>query len=131
MGVEVPLHCHAHGAPGEGAGELRCCLRVAPVHADFVHRLICLLGGCLQDKCCQYWPAEETATYGDYTVEQKGDTLCDTFSLRDLVLTFVPVSSRTAQQATVITVSVFVVFFSLGLKGNCHFSTTFEKADGV
>ncbi|XP_075889566.1 receptor-type tyrosine-protein phosphatase epsilon isoform X2 [Nelusetta ayraudi] len=43
-----------------------------------------------QDKCCQYWPAGETATYGDYKVEQKGDTLCDTFSLRDLVLTFVP-----------------------------------------
>uniref|UniRef100_A0A8C9ZL35 protein-tyrosine-phosphatase n=1 Tax=Sander lucioperca TaxID=283035 RepID=A0A8C9ZL35_SANLU len=43
-----------------------------------------------QDKCCQYWPAEDSVTYGDYTVELKGDTLCDTFSLRDLVLTFVP-----------------------------------------
>uniref|UniRef100_A0A673C3U3 Receptor-type tyrosine-protein phosphatase n=1 Tax=Sphaeramia orbicularis TaxID=375764 RepID=A0A673C3U3_9TELE len=43
-----------------------------------------------QDKCCQYWPTEDTVTYGDYTVELKGDTLCDTFSLRDLVLTFVP-----------------------------------------
>ncbi len=46
----------------------------------------------LQDKCCQYWPTEDSVTYGDYTVELKGDTLCDTFSLRDLVLTFVPVS---------------------------------------
>uniref|UniRef100_A0A4W6FEX3 Receptor-type tyrosine-protein phosphatase epsilon n=1 Tax=Lates calcarifer TaxID=8187 RepID=A0A4W6FEX3_LATCA len=43
-----------------------------------------------QDKCCQYWPTEDSVTYGDYTVELKGDTLCDTFSLRDLVLTFVP-----------------------------------------
>uniref|UniRef100_A0A8C3A182 Receptor-type tyrosine-protein phosphatase epsilon n=1 Tax=Cyclopterus lumpus TaxID=8103 RepID=A0A8C3A182_CYCLU len=43
-----------------------------------------------QDKCCQYLPAEDSVTYGDYTVELKGDTLCDTFSLRDLVLTFVP-----------------------------------------
>ncbi|XP_043959727.1 receptor-type tyrosine-protein phosphatase epsilon isoform X1 [Gambusia affinis] len=43
-----------------------------------------------QDKCCQYWPTEDSATYGDYTVELKGDTLCETFSLRDLVLTFVP-----------------------------------------
>eukprot|EP00064_Thunnus_orientalis_P001232 superscaffoldBa00000082_g1234 len=43
-----------------------------------------------QDKCCQYWPTEDSATYGDYTVELKGDTLCDTFSLRDLVLTFIP-----------------------------------------
>lgn len=43
-----------------------------------------------QDKCYQYWPTEDSATYGDYTVEMKGDTLCETFSLRDLVLTFVP-----------------------------------------
>uniref|UniRef100_A0A8D3E5H9 protein-tyrosine-phosphatase n=1 Tax=Scophthalmus maximus TaxID=52904 RepID=A0A8D3E5H9_SCOMX len=43
-----------------------------------------------QDKCCQYWPPEDSVTYGDYTVELKGDNLCDTFSLRDLVLTFVP-----------------------------------------
>uniref|UniRef100_A0AAQ4NNX3 protein-tyrosine-phosphatase n=1 Tax=Gasterosteus aculeatus aculeatus TaxID=481459 RepID=A0AAQ4NNX3_GASAC len=49
----------------------------------------CLLS---QDKCCQYWPAEDSVTYGNYTVELKGDTLCDTFSLRDLVLTFAPVS---------------------------------------
>ncbi|XP_045923894.1 receptor-type tyrosine-protein phosphatase epsilon isoform X3 [Micropterus dolomieu] len=43
-----------------------------------------------QDKCFQYWPTEDSVTYGDYRVELKGDTLCDTFSLRDLVLTFVP-----------------------------------------
>ncbi|XP_039894767.1 receptor-type tyrosine-protein phosphatase epsilon isoform X2 [Simochromis diagramma] len=43
-----------------------------------------------QDKCCQYWPTEDSVSYGDYTVELKGDTLCETFSLRDLVLTFVP-----------------------------------------
>ncbi|XP_031417534.1 receptor-type tyrosine-protein phosphatase epsilon isoform X4 [Clupea harengus] len=41
-----------------------------------------------QDKCFQYWPLEDSVTYGDYTVEIKGDTLCDTFSLRDLVLTY-------------------------------------------
>ncbi|RVE59768.1 hypothetical protein OJAV_G00191830 [Oryzias javanicus] len=43
-----------------------------------------------QDKCFQYWPTEDSVTYGDYIVELKGDTLCETFSLRDLVLTFVP-----------------------------------------
>ncbi|KAG9341864.1 hypothetical protein JZ751_018588 [Albula glossodonta] len=43
-----------------------------------------------QDKCFQYWPTEGTVTHGDYAVEIKGDTLCDTFSLRDLVLTYVP-----------------------------------------
>uniref|UniRef100_A0A8C1A1R3 Receptor-type tyrosine-protein phosphatase n=1 Tax=Cyprinus carpio carpio TaxID=630221 RepID=A0A8C1A1R3_CYPCA len=41
-----------------------------------------------QDKCFQYWPTEDSVTYGDFTVEMKGDTLCDTFSLRDLLLTF-------------------------------------------
>ena len=30
-------------------------------------------------------------TYGDYTVEIKADTLCDAFSLKDLVLTYGPV----------------------------------------
>lgn len=46
----------------------------------------------LQDKCCQYWPTEDSVKYGDYTVEIKADTQCDdTFSLRDLVLTYDPV----------------------------------------
>ncbi|XP_061763530.1 receptor-type tyrosine-protein phosphatase epsilon-like isoform X2 [Nerophis ophidion] len=43
-----------------------------------------------QDKCYQYWPSEDSQTYGDYSVEMKGDALCEAFSLRDLVLTFVP-----------------------------------------
>lgn len=49
---------------------------------------VCLL----QDKCFQYWPSEDSVTYGDFTVEIKGDTLCDTFSLKDLLLTYGPVS---------------------------------------
>lgn len=48
----------------------------------------------LQDKCFQYWPTEDSVTYGDFTVEIKGDTLCETFSLRDLVLTYGPVSAH-------------------------------------
>uniref|UniRef100_A0A4W5PK21 Receptor-type tyrosine-protein phosphatase epsilon n=1 Tax=Hucho hucho TaxID=62062 RepID=A0A4W5PK21_9TELE len=43
-----------------------------------------------QDKCFQYWPAEGTATFGDYTLELKGDALCDTFTLKDMVLTYGP-----------------------------------------
>ncbi|KAK7918855.1 hypothetical protein WMY93_010139 [Mugilogobius chulae] len=43
-----------------------------------------------QDKCCQYWPTEEAVSYGDFRVELKADNLCDTFSLRDLVLSCVP-----------------------------------------
>lgn len=46
----------------------------------------------LQDKCFQYWPSENSVTYGDFSVEIKGDTLCDTFSLKDLLLTYGPVS---------------------------------------
>ncbi|RXN07035.1 receptor-type tyrosine- phosphatase epsilon-like isoform X3 [Labeo rohita] len=42
------------------------------------------------DKCFQYWPTEDSVTYGEFTVEIKGDTLCDTFSLRDLLLTYGP-----------------------------------------
>ncbi|KTG02893.1 hypothetical protein cypCar_00018205 [Cyprinus carpio] len=43
-----------------------------------------------QDKCLQYWPTEDSVTYGDFTVEIKGDMLCDAFSLRDLLLTYGP-----------------------------------------
>ncbi|XP_051968090.1 receptor-type tyrosine-protein phosphatase epsilon-like isoform X2 [Xyrauchen texanus] len=43
-----------------------------------------------QDKCFQYWPSEDSVTYGEFTVEIKADTLCDTFSLRDLVLSYGP-----------------------------------------
>uniref|UniRef100_A0A674C5G4 Receptor-type tyrosine-protein phosphatase epsilon n=1 Tax=Salmo trutta TaxID=8032 RepID=A0A674C5G4_SALTR len=41
-----------------------------------------------QDKCFQYWPTEDSVTYGDYTVEMKGDTVCDTFSQTRLVRHF-------------------------------------------
>ncbi|KAI4890859.1 hypothetical protein NFI96_026417, partial [Prochilodus magdalenae] len=45
----------------------------------------------IDDKCFQYWPTEDSVKYGDYTVEIKADTQCDdTFSLRDLVLTYEP-----------------------------------------
>ncbi|XP_070980533.1 receptor-type tyrosine-protein phosphatase epsilon isoform X6 [Oncorhynchus clarkii lewisi] len=44
----------------------------------------------IDDKCFQYWPTEDSVTYGDYTVEMKGSTVCDSFSVRDLVLTYGP-----------------------------------------
>uniref|UniRef100_A0A1A7X9E5 Receptor-type tyrosine-protein phosphatase kappa n=1 Tax=Iconisemion striatum TaxID=60296 RepID=A0A1A7X9E5_9TELE len=40
-----------------------------------------------QEKCFQYWPSEGSMTFGDYTVELTGDTRCETFTRRDLVLT--------------------------------------------
>uniref|UniRef100_A0A8D3CJH9 Receptor-type tyrosine-protein phosphatase epsilon n=1 Tax=Scophthalmus maximus TaxID=52904 RepID=A0A8D3CJH9_SCOMX len=43
-----------------------------------------------QEKCFQYWPSEGSATFGDYTVELTGDTLCETFTLKDMVLTYRP-----------------------------------------
>ncbi|XP_059929075.1 receptor-type tyrosine-protein phosphatase epsilon-like isoform X2 [Gadus macrocephalus] len=41
-----------------------------------------------QDKCFQYWPSEGSVTFGDYTLELRADTLCDTFTLKDMVLTY-------------------------------------------
>uniref|UniRef100_A0A8B9K6T1 protein-tyrosine-phosphatase n=1 Tax=Astyanax mexicanus TaxID=7994 RepID=A0A8B9K6T1_ASTMX len=43
-----------------------------------------------QEKCVPYWPAEGSVSFGEYSVELKRDTLCDTFSLRDLLLTYMP-----------------------------------------
>ncbi|XP_068113436.1 receptor-type tyrosine-protein phosphatase epsilon isoform X2 [Hyperolius riggenbachi] len=40
-----------------------------------------------QDKCCLYWPSEGSVTYGDITIESKGDRLLDTISIRDFVVT--------------------------------------------
>ena len=44
-----------------------------------------------QEKCFQYWPSEGSVTFGDYTVELTGDTQCETFTLKDMVLTYRPV----------------------------------------
>ncbi|KAL6478177.1 hypothetical protein MHYP_G00140120 [Metynnis hypsauchen] len=43
-----------------------------------------------QEKCVPYWPAEGSVSFGEYSVELKRDTLCETFSLRDLLLTYLP-----------------------------------------
>uniref|UniRef100_A0A8D0ACI8 Receptor-type tyrosine-protein phosphatase epsilon n=1 Tax=Sander lucioperca TaxID=283035 RepID=A0A8D0ACI8_SANLU len=39
-----------------------------------------------QEKCFQYWPSEGSVTFGDYTVELTGDALCETFTLKDMVV---------------------------------------------
>ncbi|XP_047013479.1 protein tyrosine phosphatase receptor type Eb isoform X2 [Ictalurus punctatus] len=41
-----------------------------------------------QEKCVRYWPAEGNISFGEYNVELKRDTLYETFSLRDLLLTY-------------------------------------------
>uniref|UniRef100_A0A4W4FYS6 Receptor-type tyrosine-protein phosphatase n=2 Tax=Electrophorus electricus TaxID=8005 RepID=A0A4W4FYS6_ELEEL len=43
-----------------------------------------------QEKCVPYWPTEGSVVFGEYSVELKRDTLCETFSLRDLLLTYMP-----------------------------------------
>ncbi|KAI4812758.1 hypothetical protein KUCAC02_024126 [Chaenocephalus aceratus] len=43
-----------------------------------------------QEKCFQYWPSEGSVTFGDYTVELTADTECETFTLKDMVLTYRP-----------------------------------------
>lgn len=44
-----------------------------------------------QEKCFQYWPSEGSVTFGDYVVELTGDTQCETFTLKDMVVTHRPV----------------------------------------
>uniref|UniRef100_A0A8C4DGG8 Receptor-type tyrosine-protein phosphatase n=1 Tax=Dicentrarchus labrax TaxID=13489 RepID=A0A8C4DGG8_DICLA len=51
-----------------------------------------------QEKCFQYWPSEGSVTFGDYTVELTGDTLCETFTLKDMVLTYRPVRKEKQSQ---------------------------------
>uniref|UniRef100_A0A3P8W9Y5 Receptor-type tyrosine-protein phosphatase epsilon n=1 Tax=Cynoglossus semilaevis TaxID=244447 RepID=A0A3P8W9Y5_CYNSE len=41
-----------------------------------------------QEKCFQYWPSEGSTTFGDYTVELTGDSQCETFTLKDMVLSY-------------------------------------------
>uniref|UniRef100_A0A672JH98 Receptor-type tyrosine-protein phosphatase n=1 Tax=Salarias fasciatus TaxID=181472 RepID=A0A672JH98_SALFA len=43
-----------------------------------------------QEKCFQYWPSEGSVTFGDYTVELTADTQCETFTLKDMVLSYRP-----------------------------------------
>lgn len=51
----------------------------------------------LQEKCFQYWPSEGSVTFGDYTVELTADTQCETFTLKDMVLTSRPVRAHLNQ----------------------------------
>ncbi|XP_043109848.1 receptor-type tyrosine-protein phosphatase epsilon-like isoform X1 [Puntigrus tetrazona] len=41
-----------------------------------------------QEKCVRYWPAEGSVSFGDYALELKRDTLCETFSIRDMLLSY-------------------------------------------
>uniref|UniRef100_A0A672R445 Receptor-type tyrosine-protein phosphatase epsilon n=1 Tax=Sinocyclocheilus grahami TaxID=75366 RepID=A0A672R445_SINGR len=41
-----------------------------------------------QEKCMRYWPAEGSVSFGDYVLELKRDTLCETFSIRDMLLSY-------------------------------------------
>uniref|UniRef100_A0AAY4DJW9 Tyrosine-protein phosphatase non-receptor type 20 n=1 Tax=Denticeps clupeoides TaxID=299321 RepID=A0AAY4DJW9_9TELE len=40
-----------------------------------------------QEKCVQYWADEGSVCYGEFSVELTGEVECDSFSLRDLLLT--------------------------------------------
>uniref|UniRef100_A0A673MGF2 protein-tyrosine-phosphatase n=1 Tax=Sinocyclocheilus rhinocerous TaxID=307959 RepID=A0A673MGF2_9TELE len=41
-----------------------------------------------QEKCVRYWPAEGSVSFGEYVLELKRDTLCETFSIRDMLLSY-------------------------------------------
>lgn len=46
-----------------------------------------------QEKCARYWPADGSLSSGEYVVELRRDVQYEAFSLRDLLLTYAPVSS--------------------------------------
>lgn len=70
---------HEHINTKKGYKSFKCTLIVFPSYSSN------------QEKCFQYWPSEGSVTFGDYTVELTGDTLCETFTLKDMVLTYRPV----------------------------------------
>ncbi|ROL41585.1 Receptor-type tyrosine-protein phosphatase epsilon [Anabarilius grahami] len=41
-----------------------------------------------QEKCVRYWPAEGSVSFGEYVLELKRDALCETFSIRDMLLSY-------------------------------------------
>ncbi|KAJ7327254.1 hypothetical protein JRQ81_017013 [Phrynocephalus forsythii] len=40
-----------------------------------------------QEKCAQYWPSDGSASYGDITVELKKEEECESYTVRDLLVT--------------------------------------------
>uniref|UniRef100_A0A672LYD5 protein-tyrosine-phosphatase n=1 Tax=Sinocyclocheilus grahami TaxID=75366 RepID=A0A672LYD5_SINGR len=47
-----------------------------------------------QEKCVRYWPAEGSVSFGEYVLELKRDTLCETFSIRDIFLYFAQIDAK-------------------------------------
>lgn len=41
----------------------------------------------LQEKCAQYWPSDGVVSYGDITVELKKEEECESYTVRDLLVT--------------------------------------------
>ncbi|XP_026119279.1 receptor-type tyrosine-protein phosphatase epsilon isoform X1 [Carassius auratus] len=41
-----------------------------------------------QEKCVRYWPGEGSVSFGEYVLELKRETLCETFSIRDMLLSY-------------------------------------------
>lgn len=40
-----------------------------------------------QEKCAQYWPSDGLVSYGDITVELKKEEECESYTVRDLLVT--------------------------------------------
>uniref|UniRef100_A0A8C8RRU1 Receptor-type tyrosine-protein phosphatase alpha n=1 Tax=Pelusios castaneus TaxID=367368 RepID=A0A8C8RRU1_9SAUR len=40
-----------------------------------------------QEKCAQYWPSDSSVSYGDITVELKKEEECESYTVRDLLVT--------------------------------------------
>lgn len=109
--MEVSLHRHANWAKGERAGTqhdtiticacnlLLLCTDMLSISCSKIalpynnkQQTFGSIAFWLQEKCVRYWPAEGNISFGEYNVELKRDTLYETFSRRDLLLTCIPVS---------------------------------------
>lgn len=40
-----------------------------------------------QEKCAQYWPSDGSVSYGDINVELKKEEECESYTVRDLLVT--------------------------------------------
>lgn len=47
-----------------------------------------------QEKCAQYWPSDGSVSYGDITVELKKEEECESYTVRDLLVTNTRVRAR-------------------------------------
>lgn len=64
-----------------------------------------------QEKCAQYWPSDGSVSYGDITVELKKEEECESYTVRDLLVT----NTRVRACLLPLGVSVLLGFIAMSL----------------